>query len=367
MFKLLLGMFSNDIAIDLGTANTRVVRKNNDEIVANEKSVIATSYNRYNQEVIEAIGQDAIDKVKEKPENIKLFKPIQDGVISNMYAEMMVRYFLEKAHNRKGLFSPRVMVSVPYNITSIQRQAVNEVLLSAGAREIYQVENPMATAVGAGLPIKEPIGQLVVDIGAGTTDIAIMSLGGIVYGKSIKIAGDAIDKSIINYVKKKFNIIIHKREAERVKIEIGTAGTVIRELSTKVEYFDQTSSLVKSIKLTSADINEAIERPLQDIAEAIIEVLEYDVIEDEYKIKFENIGAIKKNIQSDKKNMLSDIKRNGIFISGGTSLLKGLDRYLSDKVKVHVKVSSNPLLDNITGLGLILKEIDLFESNLKLR
>ena len=271
MFKALLGMFSNDIAIDLGTANIRVFKCANG-VIADEKSAIAIGYNRRNQEIVKAMGQEAIALTEKGTEGIELFKPIKNGVVSNFYAEMMMRYFLELAHDRKGLFAPRVMVSVPYDITNIQRVAISEMLLSAGARVIYFVEKPMAIAMGAGVPIKEEIGQLVVDLGAGTTDIAIFSKWNIIYGKSITIAGDVIDRAIIKYIKKKFNLTIHQREARRLKEEIGTAIELSTELSRNLDYFDQVSSSVNSIKVTSEDIRKAIEKPLQEIAEAIEEL-----------------------------------------------------------------------------------------------
>ncbi len=360
MFKKLLGSFSNDIAIDLGTANTRVFKRD-EGIIADEKSAIATGYNRQHQEIVEAVGQGAIDLARER-EDIELFRPIQEGLVSNLYAEMLMRYFMELAHDRKGLFAPRVMVSVPYDVTSIQRVALREMLVSAGAREIYLVEKPMATAMGAGLAIKEPKGSLIVDMGAGRTDMAILSLGGIIYGKSISVAGDEMDRSIMRYIEKKFNLIIHKREAERLKIELGTAIELSHELSTKLEYFDQSSSMLRSVNISSKDIQKAIERPLQDIVEALEGLLAYTPIEEEEQKNINRIGAIKQDRRFENKGMdlMRDIARDGLILSGGGALIRGLDRYLSNRLKIPVRLSAEPLLDTVKGLGIILEEIDLF-------
>lgn len=362
MLQKILNRFSNDIAIDLGTANSRVTTTDSEAII-NKKSVIAVSKNHKGQKIIEAVGQEAINILKKDSSGIELLLPIQNGVISDFEsAEIMVRYLLETVHNRKGLFAPRVMITVPYAMTSAERMSIKELSISVRTRELFLIESPMAVAVGAGLPIKADKGSLIIDIGAGTTEIAILSLGNIIYGKSIRVAGDMMDRSIINHVKKKFNIIIDTREAERLKIEVGTAIKLTHERSCTLEYFDQGTSRTNFITVSSEDIREAIQKPLKDIEEALWEVLEYSSIDKEEQKKIKNVGAIKKESLSNTKisNLLRDIKHDGIVLSGGSSLIRGLDNYLSEKINISIKVSKEPFLDAIKGMSTVLKELDLF-------
>lgn len=367
MLQKFLSRFSNDIAIDLGTANSHVTTTDS-EVSIDKKSAIAVYKNHKGQKIIKAVGQEAINimekgSIEKNNSDIELLLPIQNGVVSDLQsAEMMVQYLLETVHNRKSLFAPRVMIIVPYNMTSVERMATKELFISVRTRELFLIEAPMAVAVGTGLPIKEDKGSLIVDIGAGTTDIAILSLRNIIYAKSIRVAGDFIDSSIINHVKKKFNIIIDKREAERLKIEVGTAIKLTHTLSYKLEYFDQETSQTNFITVTSEDIREAIQKPLKDIEETLWEVLEYSSIDNEEQKKMKNVGAIKQKSLSNTKmsNLLRDIKHDGIVLSGGSSLIRGLDSYLSEKINISVKVSKEPFLDAIKGMRTILKELDSF-------
>ena len=338
MLKKVLGMFSNDLAIDLGTANTLVLVKGRG-IVINEPSVVAIQYDRQGREDILAVGQEAKDMVGKTPGNIKAIRPMRDGVIADFnVTEMMIRYFIEKVHNRKGLFSPRIIICVPFGLTQVERKAVKESAMSAGAREVYLIEEPMAAAIGAGIPVKEPNGNLVVDIGGGTTEIGVTSLGGLVQSKSIRVAGDMLDKAIIDYMKKNFNLLIGDRVAEDLKIRIGTAIQLEEELTMKVKGRDQVTGLLTSVEITSENMREAMKGPIREIGEALKLVLE-----------------------DTPPDLAGDIVENGIVLTGGGALIKGLDKYLANMVKLPVYVCEDPLLAVANGTGKALEEIDLLQ------
>ncbi|MBD3792650.1 MAG: rod shape-determining protein [Campylobacterales bacterium] len=338
MLKKFLGMFSNDLAIDLGTANTLVLVKGKG-ICINEPSVVAIQYDKHGREDILAVGQEAKDMVGKTPGNIKAIRPMRDGVIADFnVTEMMIRYFIEKVHNRKGLFSPRVIICVPYGLTQVERKAVKESAMSAGAREVYLIEEPMAAAIGAGIPVKEPNGNLVVDIGGGTTEIGVTSLGGLVQSKSIRVAGDMLDKSIIDYMKKNFNLLIGDRVAEDMKIQIGTAVQLEEELTINVKGRDQVTGLLTSVEVNSEHMREAMKIPIKEIGEALKLVLE-----------------------ETPPDLAGDIVENGIVLTGGGGLIRGLDKYLSNIVKLPVYVSEEPLLAVARGTGKALEEIDLLQ------
>jgi rod shape-determining protein MreB len=338
MFKKLLGMFSNDLAIDLGTANTLVLVKGKG-IVINEPSVVAIQYDKHGREHILAVGQEAKDMVGKTPGNIKAIRPMRDGVIADFNTtEMMIRYFIEKVHNRKGLFSPRIIICVPFGLTQVERKAVKESAMSAGAREVYLIEEPMAAAIGAGIPVKEPNGNLVVDIGGGTTEIGVISLGGLVLSKSIRTAGDKLDKSIIDYMKKNFNLLIGDRVAEQMKINIGTAIQLDEELTMNVKGRDQVAGLLTSIEINSEHMREAMKEPIKEIGEALKLVLEQTP-----------------------PDLAGDIVENGIILTGGGALIRGLDKYLSNIIKLPVYVAEEPLLAVAKGTGKALEEIDLLQ------
>ncbi|MDD2450839.1 MAG: rod shape-determining protein, partial [Sulfurovum sp.] len=319
MFKKLLGIFSNDLAIDLGTANTLVLVKGQG-IAINEPSVVAIQYDKHGQERILAVGQEAKEMVGKTPGNIKAIRPMKDGVIADFeVTEMMIRYFIEKAHKRKGFLSPRIIICVPYGLTQVERRAVKDSALSAGARYVYLIEEPMAAAIGAGLPVKDPNGNLIIDIGGGTTEIGVTSLGGLVLSKSIRIAGDNLDQAIADYIKKNFNLLIGERVAEDLKIKIGTAIPLDEELTTFVRGRDQVNGSLVAIEITSEHIRTAIKPSLEEIADALKSVLEETPPE-----------------------LAGDIVENGIVLTGGGALIRGLDKYLSDLVKLPVYIAEEP-------------------------
>ena len=274
IFNKIVGLFSNDLSIDLGTANTIVIAKGRG-IIINEPSVVAVKTEKYGQTRVLAVGHEAKDMVGKTPGNIKAIRPMRDGVIADFdMTEKMIRKFIEKAHGRSSLISPRIIICVPYGLTQVERKAVRESALSAGAREVFLIEEPMAAAIGAGVDIREPQGNLVVDIGGGTTEIGVVSLGGLVLSKSIRTAGDKIDQGIINYVRKKYNLLIGERVAEDIKINIGTAVVLDEELVMVVNGRDQVEGLLSSVELTSEDARDAMKEPLKEIAEALRDVLE---------------------------------------------------------------------------------------------
>ncbi|HEG0307827.1 TPA: rod shape-determining protein [Campylobacter coli] len=335
----LIGFFSSDMGIDLGTANTLVLVKDKG-IVINEPSVVAVEREKYGSRAkILAVGKEAKDMVGKTPGNIEAIRPMKDGVIADFdMTEKMIRYFIEKTHRRKSFLRPRIIISVPYGLTQVERKAVRESALSAGAREVFLIEEPMAAAIGANLPIQEPKGNLVVDIGGGTTEIGVISLGGLVISKSIRTAGDKLDTSIVNYVKEKYNLIIGERTGEEIKIAIGSAIQLPKELSMVVKGRDQVSGLLSRIELTSEDIREAMREYLKEIADALKMVLEMMP-----------------------PDLASDIVENGVVLTGGGALIRGLDKYLSEIVRLPVYIADEPLLAVAKGTGKALEEISLLQ------
>ncbi|EAK5207380.1 TPA: rod shape-determining protein [Campylobacter jejuni] len=335
----LIGFFSSDMGIDLGTANTLVLVKDKG-IVINEPSVVAVERERYGSKAkILAVGKEAKDMVGKTPGNIEAIRPMKDGVIADFdMTEKMIRYFIEKTHRRKSFLRPRIIISVPYGLTQVERKAARESALSAGAREVFLIEEPMAAAIGASLPIQEPKGNLVVDIGGGTTEIGVISLGGLVISKSIRTAGDKLDMSIVNYVKEKYNLIIGERTGEEIKITIGSAIQLPKELSMVVKGRDQVSGLLSRIELTSEDVREAMREYLKEIADALKMVLEMMP-----------------------PDLASDIVENGVVLTGGGALIRGFDKYLSEIVRLPVYIADEPLLAVAKGTGKALEEISLLQ------
>ncbi len=312
----ILGFFSSDMGIDLGTANTLVLVKDKG-IVINEPSVVAVENTKFGKQKILAVGHQAKDMVGKTPGDIQAIRPMKDGVIADFdMTERMIRYFIEKTHKRRNFISPRVIISVPYGLTQVERKAVRDSALMAGAREVFLIEEPMAAAIGAGLPIQEPKGSLVVDIGGGTTEIGVISLGGLVISKSIRAAGDKFNEAIISYVKEKYNLLIGERTGEEIKIKVGTAVQLPKELVATVKGRDQISGLLSRIELKS-----------------VLEMMPPD--------------------------LASDIVENGIVLSGGGALIRGIDKYLSDIVKLPVYVADEPLLAVAKGTGKALEEISI--------
>ena len=334
----LIGFFSSDMGIDLGTANTIVLVKDKG-IIINEPSVVAVQREKYGKQKILAVGHEAKEMVGKTPGDIEAIRPMRDGVIADFdMTEKMIRYFIEKTHRRKSFLRPRIIISVPYGLTQVERKAVRESALSAGAREVFLIEEPMAAAIGANLPVREPQGNLVVDIGGGTTEIGVVSLGGLVISKSIRTAGDKIDMSIVNYIKEKYNLLIGERAGEDIKISVGSAIQLPEELSIVVKGRDQISGLLSRVELTSEDVREAMREPLKEIADALKTVLEMMP-----------------------PDLAGDIVENGIVLTGGGALIRGLDKYLSDIVKLPVFVADDPLLAVARGTGKALEEIKFLQ------
>ncbi len=334
----LFGLFSNDLSIDLGTANTIVIAKGKG-IIINEPSVVAIKKNRYGKKKMLAVGKDAKDMLGKTPDNIEAIRPLKEGVIADFdVAEEMIRHFIKKAHNRNSFIRPRVIICVPYGLTQVERKAVRDSAFSAGARDVILVEEPKAAAIGAGLPIREPKGNLVIDIGGGTTEIGVISLEGLVRSKSIKVGGDRFDQNIIDYMKKKYNLLIGERTGEEIKIEIGTAMPLEEELTMRIKGRDQLTGLLKEIEITSADVRDAIAEPLAEIGTALKEILEVTP-----------------------PDLAGDIVENGIALTGGGALLKGLDTYLSKLVELPVFIAEDPLLAVARGTEQMLEDIELLQ------
>jgi len=334
-FDSIFGMFSNDLAIDLGTANT-VVYQRGRGIVLNEPSVVAVQKDAQGVDRVLAVGAEAKEMLGRTPGSIVAIRPMKEGVIANFQVtEAMLRYFITKAHNRKTLVRPRIVICIPFGVTEVEKRAVRESALAAGAREVYLIEEPMAAAIGAGLPITEPSGNMIVDIGGGTTEVAVISLGGIVFSKSIRIAGDKMDEAIINYVKRKYNLLIGERTAELIKMNIGTAYPLEKEKSMEIKGRDLVAGVPKTITINSEEIREALAEPINAIVEAVRITLERTPPE-----------------------LASDIMDKGIVMAGGGSLLQNLDILLREETGLPVIIAKDPLLCVVLGSGKVLDEID---------
>lgn len=331
--------FSNDIAIDLGTANTLVYSKAARDIIIDEPSVVAVQKNyRGMQNRVHAVGKEAKEMLGRTPGTIVAIRPIKDGVIADFeVTQSMLKYFISKSMgSSRSFMRPRIIICVPYGITQVEKKAVKESALSAGAREVFLIEEPMAAAIGAGLPITEPIGSMVVDIGGGTTGVAVISLGGIVYCKSIKVAGDKLDEAIINYVRRQFNLLIGERTAEQIKITIGNAYPFDEVRSMVIKGRDLVAGAPKTIEITSEQINDALSDPLSEIVDAVRTALEKTPPE-----------------------LASDIVDNGIVLTGGGGNLHNLDMLLRERTGLPVTIAENPLTCVVNGSGKALDEIPL--------
>ena len=336
IFDWLAGLFSNDLAIDLGTANTLVYVKGVG-IVMNEPSVVAINKNVTGPKRILAVGREAKEMLGRTPGDIVAIRPLKDGVIADFeITAAMIRYFVEKAHNRRTMVKPRVIVCVPYGITNVEKRAVKEAAESAGVREVFLIEEPMAAAIGAGLPVTEPSGSMIVDIGGGTTEVAVISLAGIVYSKSVRVAGDKMDETIINYIKRKYNLLIGERTAEEIKIGIGNAypSDVIESMHVKGR--DMVAGIPKTIQVTSDEIREAIAEPVNIIVEAVRVALEQTPPE-----------------------LAADIVDKGIVLAGGGALIKNLDVLLREETGLPIMIADNPLTSVVIGSGKALDQIHI--------
>lgn len=326
IFRMMPGLFSHDMGIDLGTANTLVYVKGQG-IVLSEPSVVAIN-KELNGEVC-AVGNEAKEMIGRTPGNIIAIRPMKDGVIADFeYTEAMLRYFMQKVHNRKKLVTPRVAVSVPSGITSVERRAVEESTARAGAKHVFLIEEPMAAAIGAGLPIHEPQGCMIVDIGGGTTEVAVISLGGIVFAKSVKVAGDAMDQAVIQHLKRTYNMMVGERTAEEIKMKIGSVYPVKEEMEMQVKGRDQVMGLPKILTITSEEIREALREPSTAI-----------------------VDAVRVTLERTPPELSADIVDRGIVLAGGGALLRGLDRLLAKETGLHVTVSEDPLTAVALGTG----------------
>ena len=328
-----LGIFSNDLAIDLGTANTLVYAKGRG-IISSEPSVVAVDTEKHR---VRAVGKEAKSMLGRTPGSIQAVRPLRDGVIADFeIAEAMLRYFIQKAHNRSTFLRPRIVISVPSGITEVEKRAVRESALSASAREVYLIEEPMAAAIGAGLPITEPSGNMIIDIGGGTTEVAIISLSGIVYANSVRVGGDKMDEAVINYVKRKYNLLIGERTAERIKIEIGTAYPSDEQRSLVVKGRDLVAGVPKTLEVHTEDVREALTEPVNAIVEAA-------------KIALERTPP----------ELAADIADKGIVLSGGGSMLQNLDILLREETGLPIMLAEDPFTAVVMGCGRCLDEVDL--------
>ncbi|PYQ20335.1 MAG: rod shape-determining protein [Acidobacteria bacterium] len=328
-----LSFLSSDLAIDLGTANTLVYAKGKG-IVVSEPSIVAV--NRVTGKV-EAVGKDAKDMLGRTPGNIVAIRPMKDGVIADFeITEKMLSHFIRRAHNRNTLVRPRIIIGIPSEVTQVEKRAVKDSALKAKASEVYLVDQAMAAAIGAGLPITEPSGNMVVDIGGGTTDIAVISLAGIVYSKSVRVAGNEMDEAVIQYIKKKYNLLIGERTAEQIKLEIGSAFPLEEPITMEIKGRDLIEGIPKTLTVTDAEIREALSEPISLI-----------------------VNAVRVALERTPPELSADIVDRGIVLTGGGSLLKNLDRLLREETGLPVSVAEDPLSSVVLGTGKMLSDFDL--------
>ena len=330
----ILGWFSSDLALDLGTATVLVYVRGRG-IVLNEPSVVAIE--KQSNSIL-AVGVEAKRMVGRTPGNIVAIRPIKEGVIADFgMTEKMLKYFITKAHNRNSFIRPRVIIGVPSRITEVEQRAVRESATHAGAREVYLIEEPVAAAIGAGLPITEPSGNMIVDIGGGTTDIAVISLGGIVCSESVKIAGDQMDDAIMNYVKRRYNLLIGEHMAEKVKIEVGSAYPLEERKTMMVKGRDMISGIPRTVVVNDAEIREALEDPIHAI-----------------------VNALRTALENTPPELAGDIIDRGVVITGGGSMLPGLATRFQEETNLPIITVDDPLTSVVLGVGKVLDEIDLF-------
>ena len=338
-FNRALGIFSNDLAIDLGTANTLVFVKGKG-IVLSEPSVVAVRTDNRTKNKVLAVGQEAKMMLGRTPSNIVAIRPMRDGVIADFdVTEAMLRHFIHKVHNRRTFVRPRIIIAVPSGITQVEKRAVRESAESAGAREVFLIEEPMAAAIGAGLPITEPTCNMIVDIGGGTTEVAVISLAGIVFSRSLRVAGDKMDASIIQYVKRKYNLLIGERTAETIKTSIGNAYPSPDEIETiEVKGRDLVSGIPKILSIDSEEIRVAISEQLDAILETV-------------KIALEQTPP----------ELAADIVDSGIVLTGGGALLKNLDKLLMEECALPITITEDPLSTVALGSGKTLDSIEILK------
>ncbi len=340
MLDAIFGFFSTDLAIDLGTANTLVYVRGKG-IVASEPSVVAVRKDAHGGGRILAVGKEAQRMLGRTPGSIVAIRPMKDGVIADFdICEAMLRYFIQKVHNRRKLVRPRVIVGVPSGITQVEKRAVRESAGFAGAREVYLIEEPMAAPIGSGLPVTEPSGNMIVDIGGGTTEVAVISLAGIVYSQSVRVAGDKMDEAIVQYIKRKYNLLIGERTAEQVKMTVGTAypdaDEAVEGRSMEVKGRDLVAGIPKTATVRTEEIRESLREPISAIVQAVRIALEKTPPE-----------------------LAADIVDKGIVLAGGGALLRNMDVLLREETGLPVMVADDPLSCVAQGAGTALDEIEL--------
>jgi rod shape-determining protein MreB len=334
-FRSPFAFLSNDLAIDLGTAYTLVYVKGKG-ITVREPSIIAV-----NQKTgkVEAVGTEAKQMLGRTPGNILAIKPMRDGVIADFeHTERMLDYFIKKAHDRRSFVRPRIVIGVPSQITQVEKRAVRESAYRAKASEVALVEEPMAAAIGAGMPITEPTGNMIVDIGGGTTDVAVISMAGIVYSQTVRVAGNEMDEAIVQYIKRKYNLLIGERTAEDVKIRLGSAYPLDKEESMEIKGRDLTDGIPKTLVVTSEEVREALSRPVSIV-----------------------IAAVKEALEQTPPELAADIVDRGIVLAGGGALLKNLDKRLREETGLPVLVADDPLSVVVLGAGKMLQDFELLK------
>jgi rod shape-determining protein MreB len=338
VLNFLLGMFSNDLAIDLGTANTLIYVKG-EGIVCNEPSVVAVQKDARGGRRVLSVGSEAKKMLGRTPGSIVAIRPLKDGVIADFdITEAMLSYFIHKIHNRRTLVRPRIVICVPFGVTEVEKRAVKESAEAAGAREVYLMEEPMAAAIGAGLPVTEPTGNMIVDIGGGTTEVAVISLKGIVFSKSVRVGGDKMDEAIVQYIKRKYNLLVGERTAELIKLTIGSAypGNEIQTMEIKGR--DLVAGVPKTVEVSDEEIRDSLLEPISQIVDAV------------------RIG-----LERTPPELASDIVDKGITLAGGGALLRNLDVLLREETGLPVHLAEDPLTAVVMGAGKVLDELTLLK------
>jgi len=339
MWSTILGWFSNDIGIDLGTANTLVYVKDRG-IVLREPSVVAI---QAGTKRILAVGEEAKRMLGRTPGNIVAIRPMKAGVIADFeITEAMLRYFIKKIHNRRKMVRPRIIIAVPSDIPEVEKRAVKDSAIHAGAREVFLIEEPMAAAIGVGLPVQEPAGNMIVDIGGGTTEVALISLAGVVFSRSVRVGGDEMDECIVQYMKRVYNLMIGERTAEDIKINMGSAYVVEPETTMEVKGRDLVAGLPKTITITSEEIREALQEPISSI-----------------------IDAIRITLERCPPELSADLVDRGMVLAGGGALLKGIDKLIAEQTGLPVHIADDPLSAVAEGTGVVLNELNYLRKTVR--
>ncbi len=343
VLKRVFGFFSKDMGIDLGTCNTLVYVRG-EGIVLSEPSVVAVRKGT-NKVLLDgkAVGATAKEMIGKTPGNIAAVRPMRNGVIADFdITEALISYFIRKVHNRKYWIMPRLVIAVPSGITGVEKRAVINSAERAGARQVFVVEEPMAAGIGAGLPMLDPIGNMIVDIGGGTTEVAVLSLGGIVASKSVRVAGDKFDEAIIQHLRKSYNLQIGEQTAEKIKVEIGSLSPLEQELTLEVSGRDVMSMMPRRVTVTSEEIREAMKEPFEAI-----------------------LGAIKETLEQTPPELAGDLTQRGITLAGGGSLIRGIDRAIRKEIDIPVRIAEDPLTCVARGTGLVIENLDKFKEALE--